>query len=170
MGLNNYVIKLIKKYQSSKDQTIGSGRCKHYPSCSNYGIECYEKFNFVKASFLTIIRILRCNPLTKKTYDPVPLTKKEKKALKEKYDKLLVIVPLINEYLKSNQDSTVNDYISFIYNYTFKDNNITDELITLYYDYIYVFKKEIKKKNILLDYKVVSKEIDLYLSKPFCAK
>ena len=47
MGLNKYAIKMIKKYQETKDSTIGSGRCKHYPSCSNYGIECYEKFNFV---------------------------------------------------------------------------------------------------------------------------
>ena len=67
MGLNNYAIKLIKKYQESKDVTIGSGRCKHYPSCSNYGIECYQKFNFIKATFLTTFRILRCNPFTKKT-------------------------------------------------------------------------------------------------------
>lgn len=170
MRLNKFVIKLIKKYQDTKDMTIGSGRCKHYPSCSNYSIACYEKFNFIKASFLTIFRIIRCNPLTKKTYDPVPLSKKEKKVLKEKYNKLLVIVPLINEHIKNDASLDVNQCISYIYDYTFKDGQITDELITLYYDYIYVFKKEIKKKNILLDYKVVSKEIDLYLSKPFCKK
>jgi putative component of membrane protein insertase Oxa1/YidC/SpoIIIJ protein YidD len=28
-------------------------------------------------------RILRCNPFTRKVYDPVPLTKEEKRLLKE---------------------------------------------------------------------------------------
>ena len=102
MSLNKRAIKLIKHYQETKNQTIGSGRCKHYPSCSNYAIECYEKFNFVKASFLTTWRILRCNPLTHKVYDPVPLTKKEKKILKEKYNSLLYINNLIINF-KSKQ-------------------------------------------------------------------
>lgn len=75
MLFNNFFIKLIKKYQ--KNNTF-KGRCRHYPCCSNYGIECFEKFNFFKASFLTGYRILRCNPLSKKIYDPVPLSKKEK--------------------------------------------------------------------------------------------
>ena len=170
MGLNNLVIKLIKKYQESKDVTIGSGRCKHYPSCSNYGIECYKKFNFFKASFLTIGRILRCNPLTKKTYDPVPLSKEEKKILKDKYNKLLVIVPLINEYIDKYPNKNIDEYISFIYDYTFKDGLINDQLITLYYDYIYVFKEETKKKHINLNYKEVQQYLNEYLSKPFIKK
>lgn len=84
--LNKLAIKLIKSYQRNKD-LIGSGRCKHYPSCSNYGIECYQKFNFFKATFLTIRRILRCNPFTKKVYDPVPLSKAEKILLKKQIEK-----------------------------------------------------------------------------------
>lgn len=85
MKINEQMIKLIKKYQENKE-IIGSGRCKHYPTCSNYAIECYQKFGFFKATFLTIWRILRCNPWTKKVYDPVPLTKEEKlqKAAEEK--------------------------------------------------------------------------------------
>lgn len=82
LSLNKLAIKLIKKYQQNK-AVIGSGRCKHYPSCSNYAIEAYQKFNFFKASILVGWRILRCNPLTKKVYDPVPLTRAEKKKLRE---------------------------------------------------------------------------------------
>lgn len=82
MFLNQIAIKAIKKYQKNK-AIIGSGRCKHYPSCSNYAIEAYQKFNFFKASFLTGWRIIRCNPLSRKVYDPVPLTKKEKELLKK---------------------------------------------------------------------------------------
>ena len=56
-------------------------RCRFYPSCSQYAKECYLKFNFIKASFLSLKRLLRCNKLFKGGYDPVPLTKKEKEAL-----------------------------------------------------------------------------------------
>lgn len=78
--MNKFVIKLIKLYQST---TSNSKKfCKYSPSCSNYAIGVYEKFNFFKATFLTIYRILRCNPFSKGGYDPVPLTRKEKRELK----------------------------------------------------------------------------------------
>lgn len=70
-------IKLIKFYQS-KISPNSNPRCRFRPSCSNYGLECFKKFGFFKASFLTIYRIIRCNPLSKGGYDPVPLTKIEK--------------------------------------------------------------------------------------------
>ena len=166
MGLNKQIIKLIKYYQNTKDHTIGSGRCKHYPSCSNYGIECYEKFNFIKATVLTSWRILRCNPLSKKVYDPVPLSKKEKQELKEKYNSLLYINNLIDEFINIHKDCLPIDYIEYIYNYVFKED-INNDNITLFYELLYVFKNEVKKKNINLDYKIIKKEIDIYLSKPF---
>ena len=46
------------------------------------GAEAYQKFNFFKASLLTIWRLLRCNPFSKGGFDPVPLTKEEKKLRK----------------------------------------------------------------------------------------
>ena len=36
--------------------------CKFEPTCSNYAIECFTKFNFFKAFFKTLVRILKCNP------------------------------------------------------------------------------------------------------------
>lgn len=80
------MIKLIQFYQKNISKSIGSN-CKYYPSCSNYGIESYQKFNFFKATFLTSYRILRCNPFSKGGYDPVPLTKKEKQAIKNQTNK-----------------------------------------------------------------------------------
>ena len=76
--MNKLMIKLIKLYQRNKS-FIGVGRCKYIPSCSNYGLECYENFNFFKASFLTMYRIIRCNPLSKGGYDPIPRVKIKKK-------------------------------------------------------------------------------------------
>jgi putative membrane protein insertion efficiency factor len=75
--MNKLCIKLIKFYQS-KISPNSIPRCRYRPSCSNYGLECYQKFGFFKASFLTFYRILRCNPLSKGGYDPVPLSKIEK--------------------------------------------------------------------------------------------
>ncbi|MBR0340432.1 MAG: membrane protein insertion efficiency factor YidD, partial [Alistipes sp.] len=57
--------------------------------------ECYKRFNFFKASFLTLYRIIRCNPWNKGGYDPVP----EMKTLSEiasEYSISLVIFGLVS--------------------------------------------------------------------------
>ena len=46
--------------------------CRFYPTCSNYGIEDIEKHGVLKGGYLTINRILRCQPFCKGGYDPVP--------------------------------------------------------------------------------------------------
>ena len=46
--------------------------CRHTPTCSNYGIEAIIKHGSLKGSFLTIKRIVRCNPFGSYGYDPVP--------------------------------------------------------------------------------------------------
>ena len=48
------------------------GMCKHIPTCSNYGIEAITKHGSVKGTYLTIKRILRCNPWNIGGIDPVP--------------------------------------------------------------------------------------------------
>lgn len=78
---NKLPINLINKYQKATENK--AHRCRFYPSCSQYAKECYEKFNFVKASLLTTKRLLKCNPLFKCAYDPVPLTKEEKKKIQD---------------------------------------------------------------------------------------
>ena len=78
--MNKLPLKLIDMYQKNKNPH--SRRCKYVPTCSNYAKEAYQKFNFFKASLLTIWRLLRCNPFSKGGFDPVPLTKEEKKLRK----------------------------------------------------------------------------------------
>ena len=52
-------------------------RCKFIPTCSNYAIYVINEFGAFKGSFLTIKRLLKCNPLSKGGIDLPP--KKEKK-------------------------------------------------------------------------------------------
>lgn len=69
------MIKLITFYQ--KIPGSFHDRCKYYPTCSNYSKISYERFGFIKGTYLTIKRILRCNPFSKGGYDPVPERKKK---------------------------------------------------------------------------------------------
>ena len=46
--------------------------CRHIPTCSNYALEAIEKYGSIKGTGLAIKRILKCNPLGTKGYDPVP--------------------------------------------------------------------------------------------------
>lgn len=48
------------------------GVCRFTPTCSEYTYMAVEKHGIIKGSILGIMRILRCNPLTKGGYDPVP--------------------------------------------------------------------------------------------------
>ncbi len=101
--IRNYrTIKLIKFYQKHKRI---SGRCHFIPSCSNYAIEAYQKFNWFYASLLTGFRILRCHPFARRRVDLVPLTKEEKKtqkilsSLKQQYDSFYIDTILKHSYL-----------------------------------------------------------------------
>ncbi|MDR2828312.1 MAG: membrane protein insertion efficiency factor YidD [Acholeplasmatales bacterium] len=71
MYINKICIKLIEWYQRSVSPH-SSKKCRYIPSCSEYSKICYLKFNFLKASFLTLFRLLRCNPLFKQRYDYPP--------------------------------------------------------------------------------------------------
>ncbi len=46
--------------------------CRFTPTCSQYAIEAIETHGAFKGSLLSIWRILRCNPLSRGGYDPVP--------------------------------------------------------------------------------------------------
>lgn len=52
--------------------------CRFSPTCSEYAVEAYEKHGVIKATALTVWRLLRCNPFGKGGYDPVPEPKHKK--------------------------------------------------------------------------------------------
>ena len=99
--MNKLCIKLILWYQK---KTVNSKkRCKYYPSCSNYGLECYKRFNFFKASWLTFWRLIRCNPWSKGGYNPVP----------EKKSKLIKTAS--SSYLLEYRENTDRPNLAYIY-------------------------------------------------------
>ncbi len=46
--------------------------CRFIPTCSQYAIEALEKYGAIKGGWLALRRVLRCTPLCKGGYDPVP--------------------------------------------------------------------------------------------------
>jgi uncharacterized protein len=46
--------------------------CKYYPSCSNYALQAFERFGFVRGGTLSILRLLRCRPWSLGGIDDVP--------------------------------------------------------------------------------------------------
>ncbi|AOS84928.1 membrane protein insertion efficiency factor YidD [Chlorobaculum limnaeum] len=69
--MNIVPILLIRFYQSFISPLLGPS-CKYHPTCSHYAIEAFRQHNFFYASWLTVWRVLRCNPFSKGGYDPVP--------------------------------------------------------------------------------------------------
>lgn len=64
-------ILIIKFYQRFLSPFL-QGSCRHYPTCSNYSIEAIRNHGFFKGTFLSVKRILKCNPFFEGGYDPVP--------------------------------------------------------------------------------------------------
>jgi putative membrane protein insertion efficiency factor len=64
-------IGLIRLYQVMISPWLGK-QCRFTPTCSQYGLEAFKKYGPIKGGYLTIKRILRCNPWGGHGHDPVP--------------------------------------------------------------------------------------------------
>lgn len=69
--MNKIFIFMIKFYRKNISPLMGTNKCRFTPTCSQYALEAFEKYNFFKAFGLTVWRILRCNPFSKGGYDPL---------------------------------------------------------------------------------------------------
>jgi len=76
--MKKILIYLIKKYQ--KMPLNSHSKCKYIPTCSNYAIAVINHFGALKGTFLTIKRIIKCNPFSKGGIDlpPIKENKNEK--------------------------------------------------------------------------------------------
>ncbi|PIP13997.1 MAG: membrane protein insertion efficiency factor YidD [bacterium (Candidatus Stahlbacteria) CG23_combo_of_CG06-09_8_20_14_all_34_7] len=62
-----FIITLYRKFISPLFVPV----CRFTPTCSEYSMQAFEKYNFFKALFLSIKRILKCNQFFKGGYDPL---------------------------------------------------------------------------------------------------
>lgn len=70
--MKKLLIKLIRFYQKNISPLKGAGSCRFIPTCSQYAIEAIEIHGCIRGLFFAVRRILRCHPLCKGGYDPVP--------------------------------------------------------------------------------------------------
>ncbi|NVO21897.1 membrane protein insertion efficiency factor YidD [Donghicola mangrovi] len=61
----------VRAYRLVLSPWIGTS-CRFQPTCSAYSLEALEKHGAIKGTYLTIHRIIRCNPWGGSGYDPVP--------------------------------------------------------------------------------------------------
>jgi hypothetical protein len=64
-------ILLIKIYQWTLSPLLGS-KCRYTPTCSNYGLQAFKKYGPFKGFWLTLKRVISCNPWGGHGHDPVP--------------------------------------------------------------------------------------------------
>lgn len=64
-------VALIYAYRVLLSPMMG-GHCRFHPSCSQYALDAYREHQALKATWLTVRRVLRCHPFGGSGYDPVP--------------------------------------------------------------------------------------------------
>lgn len=66
------MLKLIRFYQRHISPCTPPS-CRYSPTCSRYAYEAINKYGALKGGWLTIKRLSRCHPFSKRDwYDPVP--------------------------------------------------------------------------------------------------
>ena len=76
------LLALLRGYKKYLSPALGNN-CRFLPTCSEYAMQAIEVHGVLKGGLLSLWRVLRCNPLGRYGYDPVP-EKKEKRKKKNK--------------------------------------------------------------------------------------
>lgn len=69
--INKTIIKIIRIYQKFISPLLGQN-CRFHPTCSQYAIEALTVHGAVKGTYLSVKRILKCNPWGASGVDYVP--------------------------------------------------------------------------------------------------
>lgn len=72
---------LIRFYQSAISPFLGGGKCRFYPTCSEYTAEAVDRYGLFYGVQLGLRRLLRCGPWGGAGYDPVPGTDEFKRRI-----------------------------------------------------------------------------------------
>jgi putative membrane protein insertion efficiency factor len=72
LGLpRNVLIGLVKSYRLVLSPWLGSN-CRFEPSCSAYSLQALHQHGAAMGSYLTLRRLVRCQPWCEGGHDPVP--------------------------------------------------------------------------------------------------
>ncbi|WP_428378942.1 membrane protein insertion efficiency factor YidD [Olsenella sp. Marseille-QA0557] len=69
--VTRFFLFLVRGYQKSISPYLPDA-CIYTPTCSQYAIEALERYGAIRGCWLAVRRLVRCNPLHKGGYDPVP--------------------------------------------------------------------------------------------------
>ncbi|MEA4911195.1 MAG: membrane protein insertion efficiency factor YidD [Oscillospiraceae bacterium] len=69
--IKSLLLALLRFYKKNISPALGS-RCRFEPTCSEYAMEAIEVPGALTGTALAVERLLRCHPLCKGGYDPVP--------------------------------------------------------------------------------------------------
>ncbi len=69
--MKRILMAIILFYQKQISPFLGKN-CRFSPTCSQYALQAIQKYGALRGGWLTLKRILRCNPFCKGGYDPVP--------------------------------------------------------------------------------------------------
>ncbi len=76
--MRSLFIGIIKLYQILISPLLGPN-CRFHPTCSHYAIEAIAKHGVFKGGYLSVRRLIKCQPLHEGGLDPVP-EKKDKQS------------------------------------------------------------------------------------------
>ncbi|MFZ2160617.1 MAG: membrane protein insertion efficiency factor YidD [Sideroxyarcus sp.] len=69
--MKKILLLLVRGYQLLLSPVLPQS-CRFSPSCSQYSLEAITKYGALKGLWLTVKRVIRCNPWNSGGYDPVP--------------------------------------------------------------------------------------------------
>ena len=63
---------VVQIYRTAVSPFLGGGKCRFYPTCSEYAVQAFEKYGFFLGLLLAVRRLLRCGPWSRGGIDLLP--------------------------------------------------------------------------------------------------
>ncbi|MCF0248357.1 MAG: membrane protein insertion efficiency factor YidD [Synergistes sp.] len=67
-----FLIFLIRAYQVIVSPLLGGGKCRFYPTCSEYAAEALRTYGAAAGLWLAAERLVKCGPWHEGGFDPLP--------------------------------------------------------------------------------------------------
>lgn len=62
-----------RRWLSPAIHSVFPGGCRYQPTCSEYAIEAIQAYGARAGAWVALKRLLRCHPLARGGFDPIPL-------------------------------------------------------------------------------------------------